>query len=175
MDDESFDLDLDEPGQDSVISTEPIVVTTYSGYARSVLHNAEMTAALAPGGTMTSEHLLLSLVQHPTCAAAQVLAGCGFDAQRIGQTIGFIQGPQPVAESSAVVVLSPRMERVLLTAGHEAAIQNSESIDTLHLLVAVLREQQGIAAMALEAPGVGYELVGAAISQAMRNGMTDQS
>jgi hypothetical protein len=38
-----------------------------------------------------------------------------------------------------------------------------------------MRERQGIAALALEAPAVGHELLGAAISQAMRNGTTDPS
>jgi hypothetical protein len=41
--------------------------------------------------------------------------------------------------------------------------------------VALLRERQGIAALALESPGVGHEPIGAAISQAMRNGLTDPS
>ena len=175
MDDEVFELEPDESGQDIVISTEPVVVTTYSSHVRLVLQVAEATAAATPGGTMTCEHLLLSLSNDPGCAAAQVLAGCGFDSQRIGRTIAFVQGAQPPGDGSAVVVLSPRVERVLTNAGREASTQKSGQIDTLHLLVALVRERQGIAALALESPAVGHELIGAAISQAMRNGTTDPS
>lgn len=175
MDDEVFDFEPDESGQDFVISTEPVVVTTYSDHARNVLQVAERAAATTPGGAMTCDILLLSLSSDPECAAAQVLAGCGFDAQRITRTIGFVQGAQPPEEGSAAVVLSPRIERVLTNAGREAAMQKTEQIDTLHLLVALVRERQGITALALESPGVGHERIGAAISQALRNGMTDPS
>jgi ATP-dependent Clp protease ATP-binding subunit ClpC len=177
MDDEAldFELEFDESRQEPVISTEPIVVTTYSSHARDVLQSAETSAATAPAGTMTCEHLLLSLVTDQECAAARVLLSCGLDAARIGQTIAFVQGAQPPSEPAAAVILSPRIERVLINASREASIQKRDQIDTLHLLVALLRERQGIAVLALEAPGVGHELVGAAISQAMRSGMTDPS
>lgn len=176
MDDEVFDLETDEPGQDSVISTEPIVVTTYSSHARHVLQQAEAAAAVAPGGVLTCEHLLLSLVNESECGAAQTLAGCGFERERVGQTIAFVQGAVPPPEELvSPVVLSPRVERVLTNAGREAAIQKAEQVDTLHLLVGLLREKQGIAVLALESPGVGFELVGAAISRAMRDGVTDPS
>lgn len=176
MDDEAFDeLEFDERGQDFVISTEPIAVTVYSSSAKQVLQHAEALAATAPGGAITSEHLLLSLSADNQCAAAQVLAECGFDGASIARTIAFVQGETPLAESAATVVLSPRMERVLTTAGREAATHKRDQVDTVHLLVALLRERQGIAALALESPGVGLEPVGAAISRAFRDGVTDPS
>jgi ATP-dependent Clp protease ATP-binding subunit ClpC len=176
MDDEAFDeLESEESGQDLVISTDPIIVTGYSSHAKQILQDAEGIAATAPGGAMTCEHLLLSLSADGNCAAAQVLAGCGFDGATIARTIAFVGGAAPLAESTSPVVLSPRMERVLTNAGREAAIHKCELVDSLHLLVALLRERQGIAALALESPGVGHEPIGAAISQAMRNGVTDPS
>lgn len=176
MDDDVFDeLEFDESGQDFVISTEPIIVTAYSRHAKQILQNAEALAATAPGGAITCEHLLLSLVADHDCAAAQVLAGCGFDSAVIARTIAFVQGTPSAPETGTPVVVSPRMERVLVNAGREAAIQKRDQVDTLHLLVAILRERQGIAVLALESPGVGHELVGAAISQAMRSGVTDPS
>ena len=176
MDDEAFDeLEFEERGQDSVISTEPIVVTVYSSSAKAVLQRAETLAATAPGGAMTGEHLLLSLSADGQCAAAQVLTKCGFDGSTIARTVAFVQGEPPLQETATPVVLSPRMERVLTTAGREAAIHTREQVDTLHLLVGLLRERQGIASLALESPGVGLEPVGAAISRAIRDGVTDPS
>lgn len=176
MDDEVFtELESEESGQDLVISTDPILVTAYSIHAKQVLQEAESAAATAPGGALTGEHLLLCLSANAECAAAQVLSDCGFDGTAIARTITFVQGTAQPSEMATAVVLSPRMERVLIAAGHEAAIQKRDQVDTLHLLVALLRERQGVAALALESPGVGHEPVGAAISQAMRNGVTDPS
>lgn len=178
MDDEVFDLDdleRQESEQEFVNSTDPIALTTYSQHAARVLQAAATTACTAPGGILTCQDLLLSLATDTDCAAAQVLTECGFDGQRIAQAIDFVQGRAIPGETALSVVHSPRMERVLITAAREATVQKCDEIDTLHLLVALLRERQGITALALESPGVGHERIGSAISQAIRNGMTDPS
>lgn len=174
-DDDVYIEESEESEQDRVISTEPVIVTDYSPRARAVLQSAQAAAATAPGGVLTCEQMLLSLSGNAECAAAQVLAQCGFSGQTIAQTISFISGPQPVQEPAAAVVLSPRVERVLAGAGVEAGNREAAQIDTLHLLFALIRERQGIAAAALETPGVGHEMIGAALSNALRNGMTDPS
>lgn len=174
MDDDVF-IELEESEQDLVTSPETVVVTDYSTHVRSVLEAAETAAATAPGGVMTCEHLLLSLAANVDCAAAQVMAQCGFTNDSVSQTIHFIAGQAELQNPAEAVVLSPRAERVLTNAGVEAGNRAAERIDTLHLLFALIRERQGIAAVALESPGVGHELVGAALSNAMRSGMTDPS
>lgn len=173
MDDDDVYIEPEESEQDRVITTETVVVTEYSAHARNVLQAAETAAAAAPGGVLTCEHLLLGLIGDPENAAARVLANGGFSAEAVAQTIAFIAGPQPEQEPAAEVIFSPRAERVLLTAGIEAGNRNADRIDTLHLLFAIIRERQGIAAVSLETPGVGHELVGAALSNAMRSGVTD--
>ena len=175
MDDDDVYIETEESEQDRVISTETVVVTDYTDHARNVLQIAEAAAARSPGGVLTCEHLLLSLAGDPECAAAQVMARCGFTGETIARTIAFIAGPQPAPNPVETVVLSPRAERVLTGAGAEAAHRKTEQVDTLHLLFALIRERKGIAATALETPGVGHETVGAALSDAMRNGMTDPS
>lgn len=179
MDDEALDLNIEDEdedsGQDFVISTDPIIVTDYSNHARYALQSAEAAAAIAPGGIMTCEHLLLSLCGNSDCAAAQVLAQSGFPATLVATTIAFVNGSRTEGEMPSDVVLSPRVERVLVNAGVEAGNRRAEQVDTLHLLIALVRERQGVAALALETPGVGHEPVGAAISQAMRNGLSDPS
>jgi|SRR5215218_10374656 len=175
MDHEDVFIESEESEQDRVISTETIVVTEYSAHARHVLQSAQAAAATAPGGILTCEHLLLSLAGARECSAAQVMQECGFTGESIAQTIAFISGSQATQELPAAVIFSPRVERVLAGAGAEAGNRNAEQIDTLHLLFALIRERQGIASVALETPGVGHEMVGAAISNAMRNGMTDPS
>lgn len=175
MDDEALEQ-ADEPsGTPDVIATESVPVTTYSSHASLALRSAETAAKSSPGGVMVCEHLLLSLCNDPECAASHVLRECGFPAEHVSSTIAFVQGALPAAEASTTVILSPRVERVLIAAGKEAGSRGAERIDTLHVLVALVRERQGIAALALETPGVGFEPLGAAISKAMRDGLTDPS
>lgn len=173
MDDET--LEDDNNGYAPVISTDPIVVTTYSTRATNALRTAEMTASTFPGGVMTSEHLLQSICHDPECAASQVLASCGFAPPQVIDAMAFVGGPEPAGEPAVTVVLSPRVERILTGAGLEAGNRAADCVDTLHLLIAMLREGRGIAALVLETPGVGHEPIGAALSRAIRNGLTDPS
>ncbi len=173
MDDEDVVIEPEESEQDLVISTDPRIVADYSTHARHALSSAEAAAATSPGGVVTCEHLLLSLVNDPGCAAAQVLAACGFSSESIAKTVSFIAGSPPAEPPAAAVVFSPRLERVLAGAGVEAGSREAAQIDTLHLLFALVRERKGIAALSLETPGVGHEMVGAALSNALRNGVTD--
>lgn len=176
MEDDEVAIELQESELDDVISIEPLVVTDYSVHARHVLQAAESTAMSAPGGVLTCEHLLLSLVADSECAAAQVMTTCGFTRESISSTIAFIAGPQPTEELIVPQVThSPRVERVLAGAGIEAGDRMADRIDTLHLLFALIRERRGIAVTALETPGVGHEMIGAALSSAMRSGMSDPS
>lgn len=176
MDDEVFDdLESDLQEQEFVASTSPIVVTAFSHHAQQALQTAESMAAGVPDGVVTCEHLLLGLASDPESAGAVVLHDCGFDLAYLETTIAFIRGTSPHAESPSAVMRSPRVERVLEHAGREAANRASDRIETLHLLIGILREGRGIAALVLESPGVGHERLGAALSQATRNGVTDPS
>lgn len=175
MDDSDVYIEPEESEQDFVISTEPVVVTDYSRHASRVIESAQIAAQAAPGGILTCEHLLLGIANDPDCAAAHVLAGCGFSGELIEQTIAFIGGPVPVMDTVSDVLCSPRAERVIAGASLEAGNRNASRVDTLHLLFALLHEQKGIAVAALTSPVVGLEVAGAALSNALRNGMTDPS
>ena len=176
MDDDALDdLEPELQEQAFVISTNPTEVTALSRHAQKAFEVAEPMAAAAPDGVLTCEHLLLALAGDPESAAAQVLGPCGLDAATLETTIEFVRGRYPAAAPPGAVTRSPRVERVLAQAGREAANRQCDRIETLHLLIGILREGHGIAALALESPGVGHERLGAAISQATRNGVTDPS
>lgn len=176
MDDEPFDdFESDESGSDLVISTDTVEITTYSRTAQNVLLTAESLAASTIDGVLRSEHLLLGLANEPRAVAAQILDSCGFGPVWLAGAIGFVQGNRPPSERTSAVVRSPRVERILVHASHEAAKRKSDRIETIHLLAGLLREGRGITALILESPGVGHERLGAAISQATRNGVTDPS
>lgn len=173
MDDDDVLTDSEESDQYFVSAPEVVVVSDYSLHARRALQNAEADAVSAHVGVVTCEHLLLSLAADSACAAAALLLQCGFSGESITQAVRFIAGLQPTEIPNAAVDFSPRLERVLHGAGIEAGKRNAAQVDTLHLLFALIQEQKGIAVAALEAPGVGHQTIGAALSNALRNGVTD--
>ncbi len=172
MDDDVY-IEPEESEQHFVSAPEVLVVTDYSLHARRALQTAEVAAVTEHGGVVTCEHLLLSLVADPACAAAELLLQCGFSGDAIAQTVRFIAGSQTVEIPQTAAVFSPRLERVLTAAGIEAGSRDAAQVDTLHLLFALIHERKGVAVAALETPGVGHQIVGAALSSALRNGMTD--
>jgi len=175
MDDAATDPEPMMHGQDLVISTDSSVVTAWSYHARNALQSAEAEARSAPGGVLTGEHLLLGLARDPDCAAARVLGDCGFDDSVLRAMIAFIRGEPSPTEPAGFAVRSPRVERVLANAAHEAARRHCDQIDTLHMLIGLLHEGTGIAALVLESPGIGHEHLGNAIARATRDGVTDPS
>ncbi len=176
MDDEAFDdLETGADGQDVVITTNPGTATVYSTHALRVLQTAASMAAMAPGGILTCEHLLLALASESDSVACAALADCGFDASNLRLSIAFIRGDHAECAPAETIVHSPRVERVLALARQEAGTQHRDRIETLHLLIGIVREGRGIAALALESPGVGHERLETAISHAIRNGVTDPS
>jgi hypothetical protein len=48
-------------------------------------------------------------------------------------------------------------------------------VGTIHLLLALVREREGIAVMLLEVPGVALERIGGAMMRALREGATDEA
>lgn len=176
MDDETFDDFAPElEDEEFVTATSPMVVTARSHAVERAMETATALAAASSSGIVTCEHLLLGLAEDPGAAAARVLSSCGFDASTLHTRIDFVRGSLAPAEEPPAVSISPRVERVFALAGREAANRKRDRIETLHVLIGLLRERHGIAAFVLEEPGVGHERLGAAISQATRNGVSDLS
>jgi ATP-dependent Clp protease ATP-binding subunit ClpC len=157
----------------AVEGTTRSVVIDYSACARRALKEAGRRASSTPDCTMTCEHLLIAIASDEECAAARVLSTLGLDHEALDRRIRFILGPEPEAADGREATISPRAERVLMAAGDEARRRHAKRVDTLHLLVALVRERRGVAVLALEAPGLGLEPIGGAIMRAFREGFAD--
>ena len=105
-----------------------------------------------------TEHLFLGILREGSGAADLIKQGVTFEGMRGG--IMFILGGRQEGTSGSQPGFTPRTQKVLAMAGEEAQRMGETAISPRHLLVAILREGQGIAAQLLQVSGVRWEQMG---------------
>lgn len=150
------------------------VTESYTACARNVLKYANEEARSLGHAHLGTEHLLIALAREEQGAAARVLSSLGFTADQLRNSVAFIAGRgQPLLPDNHEPSPTPRLNRVLESAAQEAKKRSHAVVSTLHLLLALLREREGLAVMLLESPGVGLERIGGALMRAFRDGLSD--
>ena len=131
--------------------------TTYNEQALRVLDLAKEEALAFNHNYIGTEHLLLGILREGS--AAGELTNLGVTLEGIRGGIMFIIGRQE-GSSSSLPGFTPRTQQVLELAGQEAERLGETAISPQHLLVAIMREGEGIAAEMLQVSGVQVEWVG---------------
>ena len=124
--------------------------------ARRVILLGQEEASKMNSSHVGTEHLLLGLVRENEGVAAQVLQKMGVSLQRVRQEIEAEVEPSEEGASSEPK-LTPRAKRVLELAADEARRMRHNYIGTEHLLLALLREKDGVAATVLRKLGLNLE------------------
>ena len=106
-----------------------------------------------------TEHILLGLIQEGHGVAANVLRSMGMDLDKIRREIEKIVKPGPAIDPSVQIPFTPRAKKVVELAMEEANNLGHTYIGTEHLLLALLREQEGLAAHVLRNLGVRLDEV----------------
>lgn len=120
---------------------------------------------------MGTEHLLLGILREGSAPGVVELSKHGITLENMRGGVKFILGrmtanmpnypPQTTPGATAEEPgFTPRTAQVLAMAGDERQRQGEAAISPHHLLVAILREGQGIAAMLLQVSGVRWQQVG---------------
>ena len=122
----------------------PFFENKFSDKGEAVLRNASQTAAKWGHRYIGTEHLLHSLTVDPETLAGAVLQDNGITKENVAQKIADIVGMNPV--SSGVMGFTPRVKRVLELSYAEARRLGHSYIGTEHLLIALLREGESVAA-----------------------------
>src|SRR5690606_26601155 len=128
--------------------------------ARKVLGLARQEAQKFNHEYIGTEHILLGLILEGSGVAATVLRNMDVDLRKIRLEIEKLvqQGPQ-VMTAPSKLPFTPRAKRVIDLAKEEAATLNHEHVGTEHLLLGLLRENEGIAAQVLMNLGVRLDEV----------------
>jgi ATP-dependent Clp protease ATP-binding subunit ClpC len=124
--------------------------------ARRVILLGQEEAGKMNSSHVGTEHLLLGLVRENEGVAAQVLQKMGVNLAKVRSEIE--AEIEPSEETSAPEPkLTPKAKRVLELAADEARRMRHNYIGTEHLLLALLREKDGLAAKVLRKLGLDLE------------------
>jgi hypothetical protein len=97
-----------------------------------------------------TEHVLLGLLAEPSGAAGDVLATLGVDAGHIRKEVERLVQRGPVPVTTGVLPQTPRTLQVIEYARDEAHGVGQKVADVEHLLIALLREPDGVACVVLK-------------------------
>ncbi|MBI4249853.1 MAG: ATP-dependent Clp protease ATP-binding subunit [Elusimicrobia bacterium] len=106
-----------------------------------------------------TEHILLGLIALGEGVAAQVLANLGVDLRRVRSEIEKIVGTGDNVMLLGEIPFTPRAKKVLEYAVEEAQHMGHSYVGTEHLLLGLIREEEGVAARVLENLGLKLEVV----------------
>jgi hypothetical protein len=125
----------------------------FTDRARKVLTYAQDEAQRFNHNYIGTEHLLLSLVRDGDSTAARVLESMGVELVKVRTAVEFLigHGDLPVVGE---VGLTPHGKRVIELAIDEARRLDHHYLGTEHLLLGLVRVDEGLAAGVLESVGV---------------------
>jgi ATP-dependent Clp protease ATP-binding subunit ClpC len=127
----------------------------FGNRSRMVVVHAQEEARALHHSYIGTEHLLLGLVRDYSSMGASVLESMGATGDRVRDRLGHYMpaGNRPETESGHIP-FTPRAKRVLELGLREALQLGHDVIGTEHLLLALIREEDGLAGQTLHDLGV---------------------
>jgi ATP-dependent Clp protease ATP-binding subunit ClpC len=126
--------------------------------ARRVIVLAQHEAGALDHHYVGTEHILLGLIHEGDGVAAKALTSLGISLPEMRQAVEAIIGrgtsPRP---ASGHIPFTPRAKKVLELSLREALDLGDDHIGTEHILLALIREGDGVAAQVLAGAGVGLD------------------
>jgi ATP-dependent Clp protease ATP-binding subunit ClpA len=128
----------------------------FSNRARAVLVNAQEEARMLQHNFIGTEHLLLGVIAANDDLVVHALSSYDFTLEdvreKVAETIG--PGDEPL---SGPPPFTPRAKKVLELSLREAISMGDDHIGVPHILLAIMREGEGVGAQILVLLGVDYE------------------
>jgi len=131
----------------------------FTDRARKVMQYAREEAQRFNHEYIGTEHILLGLVREGSGVAANVLRNLDIDIKKIRYEVEKMVQTGPDLVSKGQLPLTPRARKVLELAFDEAKAFGHNYIGTEHILLGLLREQEGVAARVLMNLGLRLEEV----------------
>ncbi|MGE0432546.1 MAG: ATP-dependent Clp protease ATP-binding subunit [Planctomycetota bacterium] len=132
----------------------------FTDRARKVMGLARQEAQKLNHENIGTEHILLGLIQEGSGVAANVLKNMEVDIRKVRSEIEkLVQTGTQMTTIGGKLPFTPRAKKVLDLAQEEAQNLGHNYIGTEHLLLGLLREQEGVAAQVLMNMGLKLEEV----------------
>ena len=146
-------------------------MNNFTPRVQEVLKLARSEAERLNQNCISTEHLLLGLVAVGSGLAYEVLQARGIDLESLRMAVENATGTGGDLKTLGALPYTPRVKKVLSIASIEAHRLDADFVDTEHVLLALVRETEGVAARVLSNLGVTPE----AIRKAIREELTLQS
>ncbi len=130
---------------------------SFSELARKAIEFARDEAARLRHDYIGTEHLLLGLIRLAEGMAVDIIANIGLDLNELKSSIEEVVQPSGGTMTMGQLPLTARAKKTLEVAGQEARALKSKEIDTEHLLLALLKDEEGVAAQVLSMYDVDYK------------------
>jgi ATP-dependent Clp protease ATP-binding subunit ClpC len=146
----------------------------FTDQARRVVVLAHEEARMLGHDHIGTEHLLLALLHEGESVAAKALMSLGISLDAMRQEVeGIIgRGTQPVSESGHIP-FTPRAKKVLELSHRESRQLGVNYMGPEHILLALIREGDGVAAQVLTGAGVDLNRARQQVSELLQ-GQSEQ-
>ena len=129
----------------------------FSDRVKRVMQLAREEAARLGHNYIGTEHLLLGIIREGKGSATTVLLNLGLNLESIKQSIDDYVASSGGSMTMGEVPFTPRAKQILEIAANEAKEMKSQFVRTCHLLLALLKDKDGVAAQILAAFGVDHK------------------
>src|SRR5213083_1658717 len=147
----------------------------FTDRARKVMQLANQEAQRLNHEYIGTEHVLLGLVKEGSGVAANVLKNLDIDLRKIRLEIEKLVQSGPDMVTMGKLPQTPRAKKVLEYSMEEARNLNHNYVGTEHLLLGLLREQEGVAAQVLMNLGLKLEEVREEVLNLLGHGIEGES
>jgi ATP-dependent Clp protease ATP-binding subunit ClpC len=125
--------------------------------ARKAIEYARDEAARLKHDYIGTEHLLLGLIRLGEGLAIDVLRNIGIELNELKASVEEIVQPSGGTMQMGQLPLTARAKKTLEVSGNEARALKSKDIDTEHILLALLKDEEGVASQVLSMYDIDYK------------------
>lgn len=125
--------------------------------ARKAIEFARDEAARLRHDYIGTEHLLLGLIRLGEGTAMEIIANLGLEPTDLRASIEDVVQPAGGTMTMGQLPLTARAKKTLEVSGQEARALKSKDIDTEHILLALLKDEEGVAAQVLSTYEIDYK------------------
>ena len=160
---------------DSSIGKRPFMYERFTDRARKVMQLANQEAQRFNHEYIGTEHVLLGLIKEGSGVAANVLKNFDIDLRKIRMEVEKLVQSGPDMVTMGKLPQTPRAKKVIEYSMEEARNLNHNYVGTEHILLGLLREQEGVAAQVLMNLGLKLEDVREEVLNLLGHGMDEGS
>ncbi|MDH3890977.1 MAG: ATP-dependent Clp protease ATP-binding subunit [candidate division Zixibacteria bacterium] len=129
----------------------------FTEQARKAIEFARDEAARLRHDYIGTEHLLLGLIRLGEGTATEIIANLGLELSDLKASIEDVVQPAGGTMTMGQLPLTARAKKTLEVSGQEARALKSKDIDTEHILLALLKDEEGVAAQVLSTYEIDYK------------------